>query len=61
MTNYYHVNATLTVPAWIEVEGDTEAEAMQNAREARPQDFETDMGGAEVEFNVTPAVAELPF
>ena len=59
--NYYIVNATLTVPAWIEVEGETEAEAMANAQDARPQDFEVDMGGAEVAFNVTPAVSELPF
>ena len=59
--NYYIVNATLTVPAWIEVEGDNEADAMRNAREARPADFDVDMGGAEVEFNVTPQVSELPF
>ncbi len=59
--NSYIVNATLTVPAWIEVSGDYEAQALENAREARPADFEIDMGAAEVEFNVDPVVSELPF
>ena len=59
--NSYIVHATLTVPAWIEVTADNEAEAMQEAREQRPQDYETDMTSAEVEFNVTPSVSELPF
>lgn len=57
----YLVNATLSVPAWIEVTADNEAEALEAAREQRPQDFDTDMGGAEVEFNVEPCATELPF
>lgn len=59
--NIYMVSATMTVPAWIQVEADNEAEAMRSAREQRPADFSMDIGGAEVEFNVNPAVAELPF
>ena len=55
------VNATLTVPAWVEVEAENEAEALNEARQQRPQDYNTDMGSAEVEFNVDPAVSELPF
>ena len=57
----YMVSATLTVPAWIEVEADTEAEALRTAREQRPADYTIDIGGGELEFNVDPTVAELPF
>ena len=59
--NIYMVSATMTVPAWIEVEADNETDALEQAKEARPQDFQWDTGGAEVEFNVDPAVAEMPF
>lgn len=59
--NTYMVNATLTVPAWIEVEADNEAEALRTAREQRPQDYTLDIGAGDLEFNVDPTVAELPF
>ena len=58
----YMVNATMTLPAWVEVEARNEQEALNIAQtDYSPREFETDPGGAELEFNVDPAVAEIPF
>ena len=66
---HYHVNATLIVPAWYEVEADNEAEASAKAAGLDARMFDYDLMAAQVEFDVEPAVevafsgddAELPF
>lgn len=52
----YTVNATLTAPAWIVVEADDEAEALELADEAAASSYEFDLYSAEIEFNVSPRV-----
>lgn len=51
----YSVNATLVASAWIEVEADSPEHAVQVAADYPTSAFEYDLGGADVEFNVSPA------
>ena len=53
---YYTVNATLSVAAWLEVDADSPGDAQDIAMDTPASHFEYDMGTAEVEFNVEPAV-----
>ena len=59
--NGYNVNATVSFSAWVYVEADTPEEAMALARGFRARDFDYDSATGEVEFNVEPAVEEVPF
>lgn len=52
----YCVNATLTMAAWVWVEADSEAEALDEAHSMDADLFAYDHGTAQIDFNVEPAV-----
>ena len=54
--NYYTVNATMTVAAWLDVEATSEEAALEAADATPASQWEYDMTTAEIEFNVTPQV-----
>jgi hypothetical protein len=54
----YDVTATISMRAWIRVEADSPEEAIAEAEEHSPSDYDYDRGTAEIDFNITPA-AEL--
>ena len=54
----YSVNATLVVPAWLDVTADSPDAAEEIAANTSASDFEFDLHSATVEFNVSPAVEE---
>jgi len=57
-TYEYCVNATMTVAAYLYVTATDPEDALRQAMEASPRDFDTDASTAEVEFNVDPTVEQ---
>jgi hypothetical protein len=54
----YIVNGTMSMAAWIAVEAESEADAVDQATWHDANMWEYDTGTAEIEMNVTPMVEE---
>ena len=52
----YQVNATISFPAWIEVEADSPEEAIEEASNSSAGLFDYDATSPDLDFNVTPEV-----